>query len=474
MAGYVPSALGPCQTAEGRDRSKSDDPRCRRATTALRILTRYVLRQLVAPFMFAAILLTALMMMDVVADRFGSLVGKGLGWRPVAEVFLYSIPFMFAVIVPMAVLVAVLYVFNRLAADNEISAMKASGVSLARITAPVVLLATILAVGLVQFNNTILPESNHKLALLLSSIARKSPVFILPERKVNEVADGKLFLLAQRNEQARNLLIDVIIWDVQNVDARRIIYADSARIAVVSNEEQEDLYLTLFDGVVHESSAESPDRLQRVWFDRNELRVPGVENAFNRGESGVRGDRELSIDSMRVRVKGSRRASEETRIKSHATSVAWTESFLGGLAEADTIPPDTTSAVVQGWRTGRRLGSPQAAAGNFRTLALTETQYNQSANRFEVEIWKKYSIPFACIVFVLIGAPIAVRYRRAGVALVVGVSLVVFCAFYVSLIGGEHLADRELLSPFWAMWAPNVLFGIIGFGAFFQARRAGG
>jgi lipopolysaccharide export system permease protein len=437
-------------------------------------LTRYVLRQLVAPFMFAAILLTALMMMDVVADRFGSLVGKGLGWRPVAEVFLYSIPFMFAVIVPMAVLVAVLYVFNRLAADNEISAMKASGVSLARITAPVVLLATILAVGLVQFNNTILPESNHKLALLLSSIARKSPVFILPERKVNEVADGKLFLLAQRNEQARNLLIDVIIWDVQNVDARRIIYADSARIAVVSNEEQEDLYLTLFDGVVHESSAESPDRLQRVWFDRNELRVPGVENAFNRGESGVRGDRELSIDSMRVRVKGSRRASEETRIKSHATSVAWTESFLGGLAEADTIPPDTTSAVVQGWRTGRRLGSPQAAAGNFRTLALTETQYNQSANRFEVEIWKKYSIPFACIVFVLIGAPIAVRYRRAGVALVVGVSLVVFCAFYVSLIGGEHLADRELLSPFWAMWAPNVLFGIIGFGAFFQARRAGG
>ncbi len=448
MAGYVPSALGPCQTAEGRDRSKSDDPRCRRATTVLRILTRYVLRQLVAPFMFAAILLTALMMMDVVADRFGSLVGKGLGWRPVAEVFLFSIPFMFAVIVPMAVLVAVLYVFNRLAADND--------------------------VGLVQFNNTILPETNHKLALLLGSIARKSPVFILPERKVNEVADGKLFLLAQKNEQARNLLIDVIIWDVQNVDARRIIYADSARIAVVSNEEQEDLYLTLFDGVVHESSAESPDRLQRVWFDRNDLRVPGVENAFNRGERGVRGDRELSIDSMRVRVEGNRRASEETRIKSHATSVAWTESFLGGLAEADTIPPDTTSAVVQGWRTGRRLGSPQAAAGNFRTLALSETQYNQSANRFEVEIWKKYSIPFACIVFVLIGAPIAVRYRRAGVALVVGVSLVVFCAFYVSLIGGEHLADRELLSPFWAMWAPNVLFGVIGFGAFFQARRAGG
>ena len=76
--------------------------------------------------------------------------------------------------------------------------------------------------------------------------------------------------------------------------------------------------------------------------------------------------------------------------------------------------------------------------------------------------------------FVIIGAPIAVRYRRAGGALVVGVSLVVFCAYYVALIGGEHLADRELLSPFWAMFAPNFLFGLIGITAFFQARRAGG
>jgi len=440
----------------------------------LRILTRYVLRQLVAPFLFAAILLTALMMLDVVADRFGSLVGKGLGWRPVAEVFLYSIPFMFAVIVPMAVLVAVLYVFSHLAADNEISAMKASGISLARIAAPVILIAAVLAAGLVRFNDTILPESNHKLALLLNSIARKSPTFALPEREVNELAAGKLFLVAQKNEQARNLLIDVTIWDVQNLDARRTIYADSAVIAVVSSEEREDLYLTLFDGVVHETSAESPRRLQRVWFDRNHLRVPGVGNAFSRGESGARGDRELSIDSMRARVESANQASRDMRVKSQATAVAWTESFLGGLVEADTIPPDTTLAVTQGWRTGRRFGSPQAAAGNFRTLDLSESQYDRDANRYEVEIWKKYSIPFACIVFVLIGAPIAVRYRRAGVALVVGVSLVVFCAYYVALIGGEHLADREHLSPFWAMWAPNVLFGVIGFGAFFQARRAGG
>ncbi|MCL7926969.1 MAG: LptF/LptG family permease [marine benthic group bacterium] len=449
------------------------DPSRRRISTALRILTRYVLRQLLAPFLFAAILLTALMMLDVVADRFGSLVGKGLGWRIVSEVFLYSIPFIFAVIVPMAVLVAVLFVFNRLAADNEISAMKASGVSLGRITLPVVALATLLAVGLVHFNNTTLPESNHKLALLLHSIARKSPTFAVRDREVNEIVEG-VFLVAQSKEQARNLLIDVTIWDVQSSQAQRTIYADSAVMGLATNGEQEDLFLTLFDGVLHETSSQAPDRLQRVWFDRNYLRVAGVGNELDRSQGGARGDRELSIDSMQVRVAKNEIAAEETRAKSHATAVAWTEALLGNLAEADTVPPDTTDAVVQGWRTGRRFPSPQSAAGNFRTLSLSETQFEQSANRYEVEIWKKYSIPVACIVFVIIGAPIAVRYRRAGVALVVGVSLVVFCAYYVALIGGEHLADRELLSPFWAMFAPNFLFGLIGVMAFFQARRAGG
>jgi lipopolysaccharide export system permease protein len=74
-------------------------------------------------------------------------------------------------------------------------------------------------------------------------------------------------------------------------------------------------------------------------------------------------------------------------------------------------------------------------------------------------------------VFVLIGAPIAIRYPRAGVALVVGVSLLFFGAYYVSLVGGEELADRRFMSPLWAMWAPNILFGAIGVVALAQATR---
>ena len=68
----------------------------------------------------------------------------------------------------------------------------------------------------------------------------------------------------------------------------------------------------------------------------------------------------------------------------------------------------------------------------------------------------------ACVVFVLIGAPIALRFPRGGVGLVIGVSLVVFAIYYIGLIAGESLADRAFLTPFWAMWAANVILTIVG------------
>jgi lipopolysaccharide export system permease protein len=83
-------------------------------------------------------------------------------------------------------------------------------------------------------------------------------------------------------------------------------------------------------------------------------------------------------------------------------------------------------------------------------------------NRYGVEIQKKFSLAAACIVFVLVGAPIALRFPRGGVGLVIGVSFLVFAIYYIGLIGGESLANHNIISPFWAMWADNVIFLLAG------------
>jgi lipopolysaccharide export system permease protein len=95
----------------------------------------------------------------------------------------------------------------------------------------------------------------------------------------------------------------------------------------------------------------------------------------------------------------------------------------------------------------------------------------RARNRYDIEIHKKFSLAAACVIFVIIGAPIAVRFPRGGVGLVIGVSLLVFALYYVGLIGGESLANEGIIPPFWAMWGTNVILTVVGVVLFLRMGR---
>src|SRR2546426_10424915 len=190
------------------------------ARPTVRILSRYLLRQHVAPFGFALAAITAFLLLQQVAKQFGNLVGKGLPWHVIAEVFALSIPFIIAMTLPMAVLVAVLYTFSRLAADNEITAMQASGISCARIVTPVLGGAAAVALCAMLWNDQLLPRANHRLRTLLVDIQRKKPSFSLKEQVINEVIQGQFFLRAARIDPATNRLKEVTIYDLEDAERR--------------------------------------------------------------------------------------------------------------------------------------------------------------------------------------------------------------------------------------------------------------
>ena len=127
----------------------------------MKLLTRYILRELIGPLIFALSTLTALLLLQQVAKQFGNLVGKGLGWAVIGEFFLLSIPFIIAMTMPMGVLVAVLYAFSRLTAENEVTALRACGISVMRLVRPAIIFGATLGVAMLVFNDQVLPRSNH-------------------------------------------------------------------------------------------------------------------------------------------------------------------------------------------------------------------------------------------------------------------------------------------------------------------------
>ncbi|MCC7003969.1 MAG: LptF/LptG family permease [Gemmatimonadaceae bacterium] len=464
----------------------------------MKIVSRYVLKEHLGPLVFALSALTSLLLLNFVAKRFGDLVGKGLPWTVIAEFLLLSVPFTLAMTLPMAVLVATLHAFSRLASENEITAFKASGVSMQRLVRPVIIASAFLTFFMIWFNDQVLPRANHRLANLQSSIARVKPTLALNEQVINEVVPRQLFLRAGRIAAGTNQMRDVTIFDLSEPTQRRTIIADSGYLAFSAT--GEDLLLTLYHGGMTSVEAAKPERLQRSFFDVDIFKVRGVAARLERADDrrSFRSDREMSVCELQERVSTSsaqrdtawvRLAGAEARAKREnarsaeppGTPLGVGEFYCAALrtvggwfspeeAIAATLDqaPDKVKQVIPP-SAGARIAAesevvqdPTVQTMMIEGLAMELQIAQGTIDRHRVEIEKKFAIATACIVFVLLGAPIALRFPRGGVGLTIGVSLGVFGIYYVGLLGGEALADRDLVDPALAMWFTNILLGIVG------------
>ena len=455
----------------------------------MRLLSTYLLRQLAAPFLFALGALTSLMLLSQIAKKFGSLVGKGLPWTVIGEVFALSIPFIVAMTLPMAVLLAVLYAFSHLAADNEITAMRASGVSVYQILLPVLAWGVFMAAFNFAFVDQILPRSNARLRNLLIDIGRKKPTFELQEQVINEVPPSQYFLRANRIDAATGRLREVTIYDVGGDASRRIIYADSGLMAYA--EGQTDLSLRLYDGSIHQYRPVDPSGFQLTYFKVNDIRVKNVFDELERNTSeAIRGDREMSTCEMLDVISDADREETEAIRDRHELLRGDLRTLLAlpPLTEADTSLHMGSRPAYCGWihavqelilpRTAEAQSAaqppiPRPRPGGLRepslsNWSLTATALDRGrdaerrAARYAVEVHKKWAISMACISFVIIGIVMALRFPRGGIGLVIGGGLLVFSIHYVGLTAGESLADRAFVTPWAAMWTPNILLTVVG------------
>jgi lipopolysaccharide export system permease protein len=464
------------------------------------LLDRYVLRQLAAPFFFALAAQTSLMLLSQVAKKFGALVGKGLPWTVIGEVFALSLPFIIAMTLPMAVLLAVLYTFSHLAADNEITAMRANGVSIYQVLVPVLLWGACMAAFNFAFVDQVLPRSNARLRSLLIDIGRKKPTFELREQVINEVPPSKYFLRASRIDAATGSLRGVTIYDVGGEASRRIIYADSGSMAYA--EGQTDLSLRLYDGSIHQYRPAEPTRFQLTYFSVNDIRVKNVFDELRRNTSeSVRGDREMSTCEMLAVIRDAKQEQREAR-RDRAQLVENDLRHLLGLPPLPhpEPPPDSTrrgycdwlesvraillpgTAEAQAPAQGKPFPGHAASRGRVRLSSWSEVataadrvrEADRRADRYAVEVHKKWAISLACISFVIVGIVMALRFPRGGIGLVIGAGLLVFSIHYVGLTAGESLADRGHVSPWLAMWSPNILLTILGVLGLIRVSRESG
>jgi len=464
----------------------------------MKTIQRYILSELAGPFVFSLGLLTFILFMRHMVFLFPKIAGKGLEWQVVAELMVLSLPFIIALVIPMAVLVAVIMAFGRLSSDNEIVSLKAMGVSVHSLMKAPLVASVLLILASVWFNDRVLPESNHRYKNLLTDIAFLKPTLTLREGVIMDEFPGMGILVNRIAEKGVAGRLDPTVpGDFRRTDAdleiedkpagaanmfgiiisengdqylKRTIVADSGFIRYLKG--SRDALLTLYHGEIQEFDTRSQEQFRRTFFERHHVRLPEAGGQLQRGRSRrYRSDRELSLAMIDERIRG-----KEAELDSLWQAAA---AVVDSLNPADsttlvlkrTYGPDLLAALkkirslpesLMRFKTGRFLRLQDDPRFRLSSL-LKETSFaRRRISALKVEWWKKIAIPCSMIVFVLLGTPLGIITRRGGMGIAISISMGVFLVYWVALISGETLADRMLLSPFWAMWSPNALFFLVG------------
>lgn len=422
------------------------------------ITHRYLLRAHIGPFLFSLGTLMFLFLLQFVMKFIDQLIGKGLSAWVIIELVALNLAWMLVLAVPMSVLVATLMAFGDLSSRNEITALKASGMSIYRMIAPIVVAATLVAILLVWFNNHILPEANHRAKTLMIDIRKKKPTLNLVAGLFSQDISGYSILVRKTFENS-NDLEGVTIYDHTNPGMNVLITAERGRISF--SPDYRKIIMDLERGEIHELDLQKMSSYRKLRFQNHRIVMNAEGFDFERSSEGTfsRGDRELSAASMRVIVDSLNRSKQQIEDALRKRIANDVDQLVEGNIQLSPYFGQQT------------LGQQPATVALIRTRSMYSyvsselsriESLDRQADQYLVEINKKYSIPAACIVFVLIGAPLGIMARKGGFGIAATLSLGFFLLYWAFLIGGEKLADRDITSPFLGMWSANILLGILG------------
>ncbi len=387
----------------------------------MRTLHSYLLRQVIATLLMTVAVFTFVLLLgNVLKEVLSLLVNQQASFTLVLKAIALLIPFVMVFALPMGMLTAALLIFGRFSADHELTAVRASGVSLLTLSSPILLLSIALSAVCALINMHVAPTCRVAYKSLLKDVRVGQLSALLPEKTFVKISTNFIvYIGAVEGEQ----LQDILIYDLDS-DGRVSSYARAATGRLHLNESNRVANLYLQDGW-HVSVMEG--KHHAVPFEA--VNLP-YTNAPSQGQ-----EVELKITDMTFRQLRAELRRMEQRIGQpapliHGTSDERRKKLLGLQASRE----DLTTPI-------------------------------------KVQIHRQASFSFACIGFTLVGIPLGIRAHRRETTFGIFVALILVLGYYSFVILGESLDTRPEYFPHLLVWAPNFLFQAIGMVLLWRANR---
>jgi len=461
-------------------------------------LDMYVLRNFLGLFVLTLVICIFILLMQFVWLHVRDLVGKGVELSVLTEFFVYAVASVVPLSLPLAVLLASLISFGNLGEQVELTAMKAAGVSLFRIIRPLVAAVLVICAGAFYFSNNILPVTQVKLWTLIFSLRQKSPELDIPEGEFYDGISGYHIYVRHKNPR-RAMLYDMMIYDYsKGFRDATVMVADSGKI--VFSDDKRYLLLHLYSGESFENLNRKQQRAtgttknipyRRESFAEKQILID-FNTELNRMDESILADQHVSKDTRQlihsidsVRTLSVEKGGEQSRqlVQSrylgrdrHTLEVNMemeekqalrvSEAQAEGKDWMEQYNPDSLFASFSDVNKEKvltiALDRARAQRDQIDYNAIVLDDYQRYIRRHEVELHRKFTLAFACLIFFFIGAPLGAIIRKGGLGTPVIISVVLFIFYYIIDNTGYKMA-REAIWPCWAgMWLSSFVLLPIG------------
>ncbi|MFI3287099.1 MAG: LptF/LptG family permease [Rikenellaceae bacterium] len=438
----------------------------------MKVAYRFVMKSYLGPMILTFFIVMFILLMHYLWMHIDDLVGKGLSMSVIMELIMYAAATLIPMGLPLATLMASIMTMGRLGENNELLALKAAGISLPRITRPLVVVMVVVSTGSFFVMNNLTPFSYQKMYTLLSDISK--------QRQEMKFTDGIFFngipdmsIRVETQDAETDLLHNVLIYDNTNRTSMRTTIADSGYIKITSDRKY--LEVILFDGEVYEENRNynwyNKNVLSHHIFDRQDMLVPISGFALERSEmdgfasnSKTKNMEELShdIDSLRYSRDSLVLAFTGTFIKTHAFKE------LQRYPDMDSLPALNMPKEPLPWIDTMGTKERQKIFSDARDLAASAQSFVKYESRFPVytsnllyraqaDYQSKLALPFSIMIFFLIGSALGAIIRRGGLGMPIVVSVIFFVIYHIISITGNKFVEDGAMHPFIGMWLSSIV-----------------
>ncbi len=359
----------------------------------MKLLHQYIYKSLLITFAFTLLVMIGILCLGNLL-KIADLIVKGMDPTLILKFFVFLIVSLLQYAIPMGILTATILVFGRLSADNEITAMRASGVGLSTITAPVFALAVILTLICLYLHNTAIPNYNFAIRRLKTEVGLQDPEVLLTPGELVRLPGYDIQIQGKED----GILKKVLINQYRGEKRTSTIFAEEASIS--HTPDQEGFTLKLTEGTLEEFDVNNPQVSTHTTFGRFDYPI----------------DLEVIYE-------------EQENISKRTKDMTRTE-----LIETR------------------------------RDLLRTDGADRSTISAITTELHKRLSLSLACVSFVLLGIPLAIRAHRGEKSIGMALSLGVIFVFYLFVAYAQTMDESPQKFPHLIIWVPNLLYA--GFGWF--------